>query len=51
MKVKLLKNYNRAVAGDILDLNKPIADLLLARKIAEIVKIKVEKVKKCSITK
>lgn len=46
MKVKLLKNYNLANAGDVLELRKPIADLLIARKVAEIVKQKPEKGKK-----
>jgi len=49
MKIKLLKNYNLSVKGDVLDVAKPIADLLIGRKVAELVKVKRNK--KCSNTK
>lgn len=50
MKIKLLKAYCMSAAGDVLDLNKPVADLLIQRKIAVLVKSK-KKAKKCLNTK
>jgi hypothetical protein len=50
MKIKLLKHFGMSAPGDILtDVNKPVAELLIKRKIAVLVKKKAKK--KCSNTK
>lgn len=36
MKIILLKNYGLSATGDVLDVSKPIADLLIGRKVAKI---------------
>lgn len=41
MKIKLLKPYGMSPAGGVLDnVNKPVADLLIKRKIAKLFKPK-----------
>jgi hypothetical protein len=50
MKIKLLKHYGMSAPGDVLpDVNRPVADLLISRGIAVLVKKKAKK--KCSNTK
>ena len=52
MKIRLLKPYGMSGVGDILtDVNKPVAELLITRKIAEAIIAKKKKAKKCSNTK
>jgi hypothetical protein len=52
MKIKLLKHYGMSAPGDILpDVAKPVADLLIQRKIAVLVTSKKKANKKCSNTK
>jgi hypothetical protein len=52
MKLELLKHYGMSAPGDILtDVNKPVADLLIQREIAVLVKPKKKAKKKCSNTK
>lgn len=46
MKIKLLKNYILSAKGSVIDIHKNIAELLIARKIAEIVKEKKSNNKK-----
>ena len=47
MKIKLLKPYGMSPAGAVLpDVNKPVADLLITRGIAEAVVIKKKAKKK-----
>jgi len=35
MRITLLKNYGLSTKGDVLDTSKPIADLLIGRKVAK----------------
>ncbi len=35
MKLKLLKPYQMSVAGDIVDFDRGVAELLIARRVAE----------------
>lgn len=36
MKITLLKNYGLSATGDVLDVSKPIADLLIGRNVARL---------------
>ena len=46
MKIELLKHYGMSSPGNVLDnVNKPVADLLIKRKIAKIFKPKKSKKK------
>ena len=48
MKIELLKPYQMAAKGDILNPGKAVADILIGRGIAKAVIVKKKRAKKCS---
>lgn len=48
MKIQLLKPYQMAAKGDILNPGKAVADILIKRKIAKAIIPKKKRAKKCS---
>jgi hypothetical protein len=46
MKIELLKTYGNSAVGEIINPGQAVADILIGRKIAKLVKKK--KAKKCS---